>query len=615
MTEPQHHHVTRGFLFADLRGYTDFVEGHGAAAAAELLTRYRALARAAIGRFGGAEIKTEGDSFYVVFSSVSSAVRCGLALTADAKQASTERPDQPIRVGVGIHAGETVESEGGYVGSPVNIAARICAQAGAGEVWVSETVRALTRTVLPCTFTSRGRRTLKGIAEPHELFSVEAVPEGAKAWTPASTKRTRSRRRVAALAGLGAIAIAGVVAVGAVALRPAAGLPAGPWTIAVDLPLSGVYAKDATSLRNAVQLALDEANRGKRFPGVDLRLAPYDDASPAGEGMPDPAIGATNANVAVADPRTIAVIGPYNSQIAHAPLPITNAAGLLECGPAATDPALTKPADGALDEVRAARPDRISFVRLAPSDDHQGEAMADFATHDLGAETALVIDTDRTRFFADQFADAFTALGGRVSRVTHQIGTDPAGLLRRPASEGAADVVYFSDGTPGGGAELRKAMLAAGQSDVPLLGWDALFDGSGVDGGTFINAAGAAATGTYVSHAAFVPPRASFNETYRAAFGEMPVEYAGAAYACAQVILDGLDAVSPDGPDAGRLREALRAAVVDPARRYDTVLGNVGFDENGDSTQQVVSILRVDPAALKGAGDWAVLKQQDFGSG
>jgi class 3 adenylate cyclase len=69
--------ITRGFLFADLRGYTYFVERQGAAVAAELLTRYRALAREAIGRFGGAEIKTEGDSFYVGFDSVSSAVRCG----------------------------------------------------------------------------------------------------------------------------------------------------------------------------------------------------------------------------------------------------------------------------------------------------------------------------------------------------------------------------------------------------------------------------------------------------------------------------------------------------------------------------------------------------------
>jgi len=168
--------ITRGFLFADLRGYTDFVEQRGAAAAAELLTRYRALARDAIGRFGGAEIKTEGDSFYVVFESVSGAVRCGLAVTTAARAA-----DEPIRVGVGIHAGETIEADGGYVGSPVNIAARICAQAGPGEVLVSETVRALTTTVLPVEFRSRGRRQLKGIAEPIELFAAVEAAEGATA--------------------------------------------------------------------------------------------------------------------------------------------------------------------------------------------------------------------------------------------------------------------------------------------------------------------------------------------------------------------------------------------------------------------------------------------------
>ena len=173
--------ITRGFLFADLRGYTDFVEQRGAAAAAELLTQYRALAREAIGQFGGAEIKTEGDSFYVVFDSVSSAVRCGLAIVADAGAA-----DEEIRVGVGIHAGETIEADGGYVGSPVNIAARICAQAGPGEVLVSETVRALTTTVLPVQFKSRGRRQLKGIAEPIELFAVVEAAAGAP----------RGRRRV-----------------------------------------------------------------------------------------------------------------------------------------------------------------------------------------------------------------------------------------------------------------------------------------------------------------------------------------------------------------------------------------------------------------------------------
>ena len=154
--------VTRGFLFADLRGYTSFIEHHGAAAAAELLTRYRLLVRAVIERFDGAEIRTEGDSFYVVFASVSSAVQAGIAIAADA---AADGSFEPIAVGVGIHAGETVETSEGYVGTPVNIAARLCAIATPGQVLVSDTVRALTQTVLPVRFRSIGRRTLKGVSD------------------------------------------------------------------------------------------------------------------------------------------------------------------------------------------------------------------------------------------------------------------------------------------------------------------------------------------------------------------------------------------------------------------------------------------------------------------
>ncbi len=75
---------TRGFLFADLRDYTRYVEAHGAVDAAELLVRYRAIVRQAVAEHDGAEIKTEGDSFYVVFQAVSAAVLCGLAIVAAA---------------------------------------------------------------------------------------------------------------------------------------------------------------------------------------------------------------------------------------------------------------------------------------------------------------------------------------------------------------------------------------------------------------------------------------------------------------------------------------------------------------------------------------------------
>src|SRR5687767_5205517 len=88
----------RGFLFCDLRGYTRFVERHGDQAAADLLDRYRLLVRRAVGRFDGAEIRTEGDSFYVVFPSASKAVLCGLAIVAAARTAAADEPGQAIRV-------------------------------------------------------------------------------------------------------------------------------------------------------------------------------------------------------------------------------------------------------------------------------------------------------------------------------------------------------------------------------------------------------------------------------------------------------------------------------------------------------------------------------------
>src|SRR6188474_1486893 len=134
----------RTHLFSDLHGYTSFLERAGNAAGAEMLDRYRRLVRAAIGRFGGTEVSTEGDAFYVVFPSASSAVMCGLAIVDDADRETATHPDQPIRVGVGIHSGEVVETDKTFVGTAVNVASRVCAVAQPGEVLVTSTVRGLT---------------------------------------------------------------------------------------------------------------------------------------------------------------------------------------------------------------------------------------------------------------------------------------------------------------------------------------------------------------------------------------------------------------------------------------------------------------------------------------
>jgi class 3 adenylate cyclase/streptogramin lyase len=204
---------TKGFLFCDLRGYTAFVERRGDQAAAELLATYRELVRSAIAGHAGAEIKTEGDSVYVVFPAASGAVEAGLAIVAGAAERSAA--ERPIAVGVGIHAGETVATTEGLVGGAVNIAARVCAKARAGEVLVTDTVRALTRTFLPYTYTSLGTQQLKGIAGGIPLYRVEAVPSSARARL---ARQLGARRgRLAILAGLVVVAL--VAATGVYALN------------------------------------------------------------------------------------------------------------------------------------------------------------------------------------------------------------------------------------------------------------------------------------------------------------------------------------------------------------------------------------------------------------
>jgi class 3 adenylate cyclase len=194
---------THGFLFADLRGYTHLVDTRGAVEASRLLGRYRAIVREVVAHHGGAEIKTEGDSFYVVLPSASAALRCGL----DILKSCTEPADggEAIQLGIGIHAGESVAHEGGFVGSAVNIAARICALATAGEVLVSGTIRELTRSIVAADFVFVGRRHLKGLDQPVEVFRV--VPDGA-------TSSVRRRSSTAAGLPLGWVAVAVIVIAG-----------------------------------------------------------------------------------------------------------------------------------------------------------------------------------------------------------------------------------------------------------------------------------------------------------------------------------------------------------------------------------------------------------------
>jgi class 3 adenylate cyclase len=206
----------RGFLFSDLRGFTAFAERYGNAAAAAKVSRFLDIARTAILRHEGAEVKTEGDAIHAVFPSASSAVLCGLEIVESAAELSAQEPDSWFDLGVGVHAGEAVETDEGYIGTAVNVAARLCAAARPGEVLVTATVKGITHASIPVGFIARGRRRLKGIREPVEVF---AVTRDISARTPRA-----GPRRVAL--GTGGLAVAIVVGLAALAATQLIGRPA-----------------------------------------------------------------------------------------------------------------------------------------------------------------------------------------------------------------------------------------------------------------------------------------------------------------------------------------------------------------------------------------------------
>jgi len=185
-------------------------------------------------------------------------------------------------------------------------------------------------------------------------------------------------------------------------------------------------------------------------------------------------------------------------------------------------------------------------------------------------------------------------------------------VLRPLSSSNAPGVVFFGGFTDTGATTLREAMVTSGHGDVPFLSWDGIFDGSGADDGSFIKSVGAAdAVRSFLSHASLPLPKATFAESYRRTFDVEPDEYSAAAYACTQVIIESLQAVATTGQTPAALREAVRAYAI--SHRFDTVIGDVRFDANGDLIHQFVTFYRVDPSAADGKGDWVIAKQQDFG--
>jgi len=162
-------------LFSDIEGSTALLRRLGDRYA-DALSAQRSLLRAAFADCGGQEMGTEGDSFFVVFGSAIDAVRCCAA--AQRALCSHDWPGGiPVRVRMGLHSGEPVRHEDGYVGLDVHRAARIAAVAHGGQVVLSEATRQLAGSRLPAGASLRdlGLHRLKDIEAPEHIYQLVAA--------------------------------------------------------------------------------------------------------------------------------------------------------------------------------------------------------------------------------------------------------------------------------------------------------------------------------------------------------------------------------------------------------------------------------------------------------
>jgi class 3 adenylate cyclase len=164
------------FLIADIRGYTHFTEQYGDRAAADLTTRFAAIAREVLDQAGGRFIEARGDEILAAFASAERALVAAQDLQAGCEAETRANPGRPLRIGIGLDLGEAVPVEGGgYRGAALNRAARLCSLAAPGEILVSGGVVYVAPAVAGVTYTLRGQEQLKGFDAPVPILLVAST--------------------------------------------------------------------------------------------------------------------------------------------------------------------------------------------------------------------------------------------------------------------------------------------------------------------------------------------------------------------------------------------------------------------------------------------------------
>jgi class 3 adenylate cyclase len=160
----------RTVLFTDLAGSTSMMQRLGDEKGRAVLRTHERIVREALKAHGGTEVKTMGDGFMASFSSATRALECAIAMQR-AFADHSESAEEPIRVRIGLNAGEPIAEDEDLFGTAVILAARIAARADGGEILASDVVRQLVAGK-GFLFSDHGDVQLRGFEDPVRLYEV-----------------------------------------------------------------------------------------------------------------------------------------------------------------------------------------------------------------------------------------------------------------------------------------------------------------------------------------------------------------------------------------------------------------------------------------------------------
>lgn len=169
---PDEFEGTITIVFSDIESSTERSSAIGDEAWMQILARHNEIIRRHLREFRGREVKNQGDGFMLTFAGVRRALQCMSAVQRDMASFARVKPDEGVRIRVGVHTGEVIVDAGDIFGKHVNMAARVASAAQGEEILVSALVREIASARGDIRFGPGRLALLKGIEGEHLVYPV-----------------------------------------------------------------------------------------------------------------------------------------------------------------------------------------------------------------------------------------------------------------------------------------------------------------------------------------------------------------------------------------------------------------------------------------------------------